>query len=100
MDSPPGVEKATRASPSPSRARTVAKNAPSRAKVAPAGSLRAGGTSVLLVEQSVQKSLAFADRVYALSGGHIVLEASTSEADLPQRLKHAYFGQDQTAAAK
>src|SRR5664280_2949352 len=42
MDSPPGVEKATRARPSPSRARTTAENAPSRAKVAPAGSVRAG----------------------------------------------------------
>lgn len=60
--------------------------------LAVASSLRAGGTSVLLVEQSVQKSLAFADRVYALAGGRIVLAAATSEPDLPQRLKRAYFG--------
>jgi len=66
--------------------------------LAVAASLRAGGTSVLLVEQSVQKSLAFADRVYALAGGQIVLEAATSEPDLPHRLKAAYFGQAEAAA--
>ena len=67
--------------------------------LAVATSLKASGTSVLLVEQAVQKSLAFADRLYALGGGRIVLEAATSEADLPQRLKAAYFGQSQTQAA-
>jgi branched-chain amino acid transport system ATP-binding protein len=61
--------------------------------LAVAGTLRAAGTSVLLVEQSVQKSLEFADRVYALAGGRVVLEAATSEADLPHRLKAAYFGE-------
>jgi branched-chain amino acid transport system ATP-binding protein len=65
--------------------------------LAVATALRADGTSVLLVEQAVQKSLGFADRVYALAGGQIVLEAATSEPDLPQRLKRAYFGQDQAA---
>jgi branched-chain amino acid transport system ATP-binding protein len=66
--------------------------------LAVAASLRAGGTSVLLVEQSVQKSLAFADRVYVLAGGRIVLEAATSEPDLPHRVKAAYFGQAEAAA--
>jgi len=33
-----------------------------------------------------------ADRVYALVQGHVVLEAPTSEANLPQRLERAYFG--------
>ncbi len=37
--------------------------------LAVATALRADGTSVLLVEQAVQKSLMFADRVYALAGG-------------------------------
>jgi branched-chain amino acid transport system ATP-binding protein len=41
--------------------------------------------------------LALADRVYALARGSIVLEASTSEADLPTRLERAYFGQDVSA---
>jgi branched-chain amino acid transport system ATP-binding protein len=56
--------------------------------------LRANGTAVLLVEQLIEKALAMADRVYALARGTIVLQARTDEADLPNRLEHAYFGQD------
>ncbi len=59
-----------------------------------ARSLRERGTSVLLVEQLIEKALGLADRVYALARGRIVLEAPTSEPDLPHRLEHAYFGQD------
>ena len=67
--------------------------------VAGAGRSRAGrgqrlrecGTAVLLVEQLIEKALALADRVYALARGSIVLEAATSEADLPRRLEHAYM---------
>jgi branched-chain amino acid transport system ATP-binding protein len=53
--------------------------------------LREGGTAVLLVEQLIEKALALADRVYALARGSIVLEAKTSEADLPHRLEQAYM---------
>jgi branched-chain amino acid transport system ATP-binding protein len=53
--------------------------------------LREGGTAVLLVEQLIEKALALADRVYALARGSIVLEARTSEADLPRRLEQAYM---------
>jgi branched-chain amino acid transport system ATP-binding protein len=53
--------------------------------------LRDAGTAVLLVEQLIEKALALADRVYALARGSIVLEADTSEADLPGRLEHAYL---------
>ena len=53
--------------------------------------LREAGTAVLLVEQLIEKALALADRVYALARGSIVLEATTGEADLPQRLEHAYL---------
>jgi branched-chain amino acid transport system ATP-binding protein len=56
--------------------------------------LRGDGTAVLLVEQLLEKALAAADRVYALAQGHIVLEAATSEADLPQRLERAYLGRE------
>jgi branched-chain amino acid transport system ATP-binding protein len=59
--------------------------------------LRKNGTAVLLVEQLIEKALALADRVYALARGSIVLEARTSEANLPTRLEHAYFGQDVSA---
>jgi branched-chain amino acid transport system ATP-binding protein len=53
--------------------------------------MRETGTAVLLVEQLIEKALALANRVYALSRGSIVLEAETSEADLPRRLEHAYL---------
>jgi branched-chain amino acid transport system ATP-binding protein len=59
-----------------------------------AGKLRESGTSVLLVEQLIEKALALAGRVYALARGRIVLEAPTTEADLPQKLERAYFGHD------
>ncbi len=49
------------------------------------------------LEQLIEKALAVADRVYALARGSIVLEAKTSEADLPNRLEHAYFGADVSA---
>jgi branched-chain amino acid transport system ATP-binding protein len=62
-----------------------------------AGRLRDAGTAILLVEQLIEKALKLSDRVYALARGSIVLEAKTSEDDLPNRLEHAYFGQDVSA---
>ena len=59
-----------------------------------AGALRDAGTAVLLVEQLIEKALGLADRVYAMAQGKIVLEAATSEPDLPHRLEQAYFGKD------
>jgi branched-chain amino acid transport system ATP-binding protein len=59
-----------------------------------AAQLRTGGTSVLLVEQLIEKALALADRVYALARGRIVMQADMSETNLPERLEHAYFGKD------
>jgi branched-chain amino acid transport system ATP-binding protein len=57
--------------------------------------LRKSGTTVLLVEQLVEKALAVADRVYAMAKGEIVFEAKTDESNLPQRLEEAYFGMTQ-----
>ena len=54
--------------------------------------LRLSGTSVLLVEQLIEKALAVSDRVYALAQGRIVLAAATAEKDLPHRLERAYLG--------
>ena len=54
--------------------------------------LRQQGTAVLLVEQLLEKALATANRVYALVQGRVVLEAPTSESNLPERLERAYFG--------
>jgi branched-chain amino acid transport system ATP-binding protein len=61
------------------------------------GQLRQQGTAVLLVEQLLEKALATADRVYALVQGNIVLQALTSESNLPQRLERAYFGHESHA---
>ena len=58
--------------------------------------LRDAGTAVLLVEQLIEKALALANRVYALARGSIVLEVRTGEADLPQRLEHAYLATSQS----
>jgi len=65
--------------------------------LAAASRLRESGTAILLVEQLIEKALSIADRVYALARGTIVLEAKADEANLPERLEHAYFGQDVTA---
>jgi len=62
-----------------------------------AATLREGGTAILLVEQLIEKALALADRVYAMAQGKIVLEAPTTEPNLPHRLEQAYFGKDAVA---
>jgi branched-chain amino acid transport system ATP-binding protein len=62
--------------------------------LAVARQLRDGGTAILLVEQLIEKALGLADRVYALAQGRVVMEALTTEPDLPNKLEHAYFGQD------
>jgi branched-chain amino acid transport system ATP-binding protein len=61
--------------------------------------LRAEGTSVLLVEQLIEKALSVSDRVYALAQGRIALEAAATEAELHHRLERAYFGEDATSPA-
>ena len=61
--------------------------------LAAAAQLRATGTAVLLVEQLIEKSLAVADRVYALTRGSVTLEASAKESGLPAKLERMYFGQ-------
>jgi branched-chain amino acid transport system ATP-binding protein len=66
--------------------------------LAVARALQQAGTAILLVEQLIEKALALADRVYALARGRIVLQAATSESDLPHRLERAYFGQDVPSA--
>ncbi len=66
--------------------------------LAVATTLRQQGTAILLVEQLIEKALRLADRVYAMARGRIVMQAATTEADLPHRLERAYFGQDVTTA--
>jgi branched-chain amino acid transport system ATP-binding protein len=64
--------------------------------LAAASQLRAMGTAVLLVEQLIEKSLAVADRVYAVIRGSVTLEASAKEPGLPAKLERIYFGQSDT----
>jgi branched-chain amino acid transport system ATP-binding protein len=61
--------------------------------LAAAAQLRSTGTAILLVEQLIEKSLAVADRVYALTRGTVMLQAPANEAGLPARLERIYFGQ-------
>jgi branched-chain amino acid transport system ATP-binding protein len=65
--------------------------------LAAAAQLRATGTAVLLVEQLIEKSLAVADRVYALTRGMVTLEASAQEPGLPAKLERMYFGDTDAA---
>ncbi|MFV0295217.1 MAG: ABC transporter ATP-binding protein [Hyphomicrobiaceae bacterium] len=62
--------------------------------LAVASQLRETGTAVLLVEQLIEKSLAVADRAYAMARGTIVLESPADDPDLPDRLERIYFGLD------
>jgi branched-chain amino acid transport system ATP-binding protein len=50
------------------------------------------GTTVLLVEQNVQQSLALAARAYVLENGRVVLEGSGAELLLDDRVREAYLG--------
>jgi len=54
--------------------------------------LRGEGVAVLLVEQLVEKSLAVADRIYALAQGRVVLAAPAQAPGLAARLERAYLG--------
>lgn len=54
--------------------------------------IRSTGTTILLVEQNVNRSLALADRGYVLEGGSIVLQGSGNELLGDERLKAAYLG--------
>ena len=67
--------------------------------LAAADQLRKSGTAVLLVEQLIEKSLAIADRVYAVARGAVLLEAPGNEPGLPARLERVYFGQDHASSA-
>ncbi|MER1966740.1 ABC transporter ATP-binding protein [Castellaniella sp. GW247-6E4] len=54
--------------------------------------IRDTGTTILLVEQNVNRSLALADRAYVLEGGSIVLEGGGQALLKDERLKAAYLG--------
>jgi branched-chain amino acid transport system ATP-binding protein len=54
--------------------------------------LKESGTSVLLVEQLVEKAITVSDRVLAMSRGKIVLDSTGKLDDLSDRIRDAYFG--------
>jgi branched-chain amino acid transport system ATP-binding protein len=55
------------------------------------GEITAQGTTVVLVEQDVNRALAAADRAYCLLEGRVSLEGATSELSR-DRIVEAYFG--------
>lgn len=54
--------------------------------------IRKNGTSILVVEQRAEFTIAFADRTYVLREGDITLELSPGDADNEALLTEAYFG--------
>ena len=55
--------------------------------------VRAGGTTVLLVEQNAKKALEIADRAYVLETGKIVLSGDAKELMNNDSVKKAYLGE-------
>jgi branched-chain amino acid transport system ATP-binding protein len=56
------------------------------------GSLRAEGTSILLVEQNARLTLRFADRAYILEHGEISLSGQAAELAADPRVQAIYLG--------
>jgi branched-chain amino acid transport system ATP-binding protein len=56
------------------------------------GEIRARGVTTLLVEQRAQRTVAFADRTYALANGEVRATFSPQDSADTDRLVAAYFG--------
>jgi branched-chain amino acid transport system ATP-binding protein len=54
--------------------------------------IRAGGVTILLVEQRAQITVEFADRTYVLGNGRIKMELTPRDAGNTDRMVEAYFG--------
>ncbi len=54
--------------------------------------IRAGGTTVLLVEQNASLALDLADRAYVLESGAVQLEGPASSLAADPRVRKAYLG--------
>jgi branched-chain amino acid transport system ATP-binding protein len=50
------------------------------------------GTTILLVEQNVHRSLEVADRAYIIERGRIVLSGTSESLKQDEHVKQAYFG--------
>lgn len=56
------------------------------------GEIRAGGVTILLVEQRAQITVGFADRTYVLGNGAIKMQLTPADAENTDRMVEAYFG--------
>ena len=56
--------------------------------------LKAGGMTILLVEQNAYEALTISDRAYIMESGNITLEGRSSELIDDPRVKDAYLGGD------
>ena len=56
------------------------------------GEIRAGGVTILLVEQRAQFAVGFADRTHVLANGELRLTLTPADADDTERITAAYFG--------
>ena len=61
--------------------------------------LRAGGLTVILVEQNAKLALSFADRAYVLEGGRVVLSGTGPGLLGDERVRQAYLGVGEAAPA-
>jgi branched-chain amino acid transport system ATP-binding protein len=57
-------------------------------------SLRAAGTTILLVEQNARAALRIADRGYVMETGKVVLEGTSEELVRNKDVRRAYLGKD------
>ncbi|HEY8559372.1 MAG TPA: ABC transporter ATP-binding protein [Pyrinomonadaceae bacterium] len=55
--------------------------------------IRAGGTTILLVEQNANAALHHSDRAYVMETGRIVMEGDSRELAADPRVKEAYLGE-------
>ena len=52
------------------------------------------GTSIVLIEQHIHRSLAIADHVYLLERGQVSFSGSAAELQQQRALHQAYFGEE------
>jgi branched-chain amino acid transport system ATP-binding protein len=56
------------------------------------GEIKAGGVTILLVEQRAQITVSFADRTYVLGNGTVKMQLTPADAADTDRMVEAYFG--------
>ena len=59
--------------------------------------LRDEGATLLVVEQSARRALAFADRIYLIRSGRLILQGKSADLAADPEFERAYFGEAQAA---